>query len=92
MQAVEEIIATYARRATLEAFSSQSLRHSFVKNLLDVGVDLMMVKTLLGHERPETTARYTQPDLAIAKRRSAAWMKTRKNGAPCDSHKIKRSL
>jgi integrase/recombinase XerC len=60
-QAVEKLIEKYARRAGLEAFSPHSLRHSFAKSLLDAGEDLVTVQTLLGHERLDTTARYTQP-------------------------------
>ena len=38
-----------------------TLRHSFGKGLLAAGVDLVTVAALLGHERRETTAIYTQP-------------------------------
>jgi len=60
-QAVEKLIEKYAQRAGLEAFSPHSLRHSFAKSLLDAGEDLVTVQNLLGHERLDTTARYTQP-------------------------------
>jgi site-specific recombinase XerD len=60
-QAVEKLIDKYAQRAGLEAFSPHSLRHSFAKSLLDAGEDLVTVQSLLGHERLDTTARYTQP-------------------------------
>ena len=51
----------YARQAGLEDVSPHTLRHSFAKQLLDEGVDLVTVSALLGHERLETTAIYTQP-------------------------------
>jgi site-specific recombinase XerD len=60
-QAVEKLIRKYAGRAGLEAFSPHSLRHSFAKQLLDDGEDLVTVSALLGHERLDTTARYTHP-------------------------------
>jgi integrase/recombinase XerC len=60
-QAVEKLVQKYAQRAGLEGFSPHSLRHSFAKSLLDAGEDLVTVQTLLGHERLDTTARYTQP-------------------------------
>jgi site-specific recombinase XerD len=60
-QAVEKLIRKYASRAGLEGFSPHSLRHSFAKQLLDDGEDLVTVSALLGHERLDTTARYTHP-------------------------------
>lgn len=60
-RAVEKLVRKYAHRAGLEAFSPHSLRHSFAKSLLDAGEDLVTVQTLLGHERLDTTARYTHP-------------------------------
>lgn len=60
-QAVENVVKKYARRAGLVDVTPHTLRHSFGKGLLAAGVDLVTVAALLGHERLETTAIYTQP-------------------------------
>jgi site-specific recombinase XerD len=60
-QAVENLVKKYARRAALEDVTPHTLRHTFGKSLVDAGIDLGTVATLLGHERLETTALYTQP-------------------------------
>ncbi len=60
-QGVELIVAKYARLAGLENVTPHVLRHSFAKQVLDSGTDLVAVARLLGHQRLDTTARYTQP-------------------------------
>jgi site-specific recombinase XerD len=60
-QAVELIVAKYARAAGLDGVTPQQLRHSFGKHALDAGVDLVTVSRLLGHTRLQTTAIYTTP-------------------------------
>jgi len=68
-QAVENLVKKYARQAGLEDVTPHTLRHSFGKQLLDETKDLVAVAALLGHEKLETTAIYTQPserDLARA--------------------------
>ena len=71
-EAVQLIVRKYAQRAGLPGVTPHSLRHSFAKHVLDAGADLATVSRLLGHERLETTAIYTQPttrDLDEAVRR-----------------------
>jgi site-specific recombinase XerD len=60
-QAVQNVVSKYARLAGLEKVSPHTLRHSFATQSLRAGVDLVSVAKLLGHQRLETTAIYTQP-------------------------------
>lgn len=60
-QAVENLVKKYARLAGLEEVTPHTLRHTFGKQALDAGENLVTVAALLGHERLETTAIYTQP-------------------------------
>jgi site-specific recombinase XerD len=61
-QAVEWAVRRYARQADLEEVTPHTLRHSFAKQLLDEGVDLVTVAARLGLARLVTTALYTPPN------------------------------
>src|SRR5919199_2690296 len=61
---VQLIVRKLARRAGLQGVTPHVLRHSFAKHVLDAGEDLATVSRLLGHERLETTAIYTEPTAA----------------------------
>jgi site-specific recombinase XerD len=60
-QAVQNLVRKYADLAGLSDVTPHTLRHSFGKQALDAGVNLVTVAKLLGHQRLDTTAIYTQP-------------------------------
>jgi site-specific recombinase XerD len=46
--------------ATKKGVTLYALRHSFVTRLLDRGTDIRKIQALLGHDKLDTTARYTR--------------------------------
>lgn len=60
-RAVQRVLNRYAQEANLEALSPHVLRHTFGKNLVNAGVGLEKVASLLGHENLNTTRIYITP-------------------------------
>lgn len=60
-RAVERLVAKYAQLAGLEDVTPHVLRHSFGKDALGAGMDVVTVAALLGHENLKTTMIYTRP-------------------------------
>jgi len=61
VRAAQDVIKKYAYLAHLEGVTPHTLRHTFATRLLRAGKDIVIVATLLGHSRLDTTARYTRP-------------------------------
>jgi integrase/recombinase XerC len=71
---IDYLVNKYAYQANLEDCTSHTLRHTFGKTLVDAGVPLDQVATLMDHESLDTTKVYTRPskrDLERAVRRAA---------------------
>jgi len=58
---IQYLAGKYAYNAHLESVTPHTLRHTCGKNLIDAGVPLDQVATLLGHKNLNTTRIYTTP-------------------------------
>lgn len=60
---IQRAVQRYTKKAGLRNATPHILRHSFAKALIDAGVSLEKVATLLGHSNLNTTRIYTTPSL-----------------------------
>jgi integrase len=72
--AVYSILVERAEEAGLAKFTPHDLRRTFISDLLDAGADLVAVSKLVGHDDPNTTAKYDRRG-ERAKRQAAALVK-----------------
>lgn len=61
-RAVQRILKRYAQEAGLDGLTPHIARHTFAKNLVNSGVGLEKVASLLGHASLNTTRVYITPD------------------------------
>jgi integrase/recombinase XerC len=61
-RAVQRVFQRYGKDAKLDDLTPHVCRHTFAKNLVDIGVGLEMVAALLGYANLNTTRLYTTPD------------------------------
>jgi len=69
---------TSCRKAGISGLRFHDLRHTFATRLIELGVDLITVKELLGHSSVEITQRYTHPNQDLKKKAVSALVE---NGA-----------
>jgi site-specific recombinase XerD len=73
------IVSTAARRASLRSgVTARTLRHSFATHLMDRGVDLAIIASLMGHRSPQETGVY----LHVLPQRPEAAVRTLPIGEP----------
>jgi integrase/recombinase XerC len=58
---IQRAVQRFAKKAGLKDVTPHTLRHSFAKALINEGVSLEKVATLLGHSNLNTTRIYTAP-------------------------------
>lgn len=62
-RAVRNVVEKYAYLSKLEDVSPHTLRHTFCKNALDLGIPLSEVATMAGHSSLDVTRIYTVPSV-----------------------------
>ena len=60
---VQRAVARFTEATDLKDVTPHTLRHTFAKSLIDSGVSLNKVATLLGHSKLNTTRIYTIPEV-----------------------------
>lgn len=72
-RSIYEVVAKYAYRAKLKNITPHTLRHTFCKNAVDVGVSLERVAKMAGHGSLDVTKRYTVPSMEDLEKDAEKW-------------------
>jgi integrase len=59
-------VGVLMRRMLGPGWSGHALRHKFATGFFNASKDILLTQQMLGHSKPETTARYVQVDLSSA--------------------------
>ena len=86
---VNRALASAARRAGLDAFTTYQIRHSFATGLRRAGTDVADIQDLYGHTRPETTMIYAPPEL---EKHRAALEPLRRNDEIGAAHSVPKAI
>ena len=62
----QTLVATVLKEAKIDNFRFHDLRHTVATRLVEKGIDLVVVKEILGHSKIDTTMRYAH---AVPKRK-----------------------
>lgn len=73
---IERIVTEYGHKAKVDGLTPHVLRHTFAKTLIDRGVPIDQVATLLGHASLNTTRIYTLPSEQDLQKAVEALMET----------------
>lgn len=70
---VYDVVAKYAYKAKLKDITPHTLRHTFCKNAVDVGVSIERVAMMAGHSSLDVTKRYTVPSMEDLEKDAEKW-------------------
>jgi site-specific recombinase XerD len=89
--AVQRLIAELGRLAAIDDLTPHVLRHTFGKGLIDAGVDLVTVKTLMGTSDLIQRLTTPSPVSATCKRPLTSWRRKKHSGSPPSKAEIDRT-
>jgi site-specific recombinase XerD len=57
-RAIQDSVSNWCRKLGISPIHVHQFRHQYGTRLANAGLDIMVLKTLMGHQDPRTTGRY----------------------------------